>query len=227
MAGCPFQVVGNTVQVLRYSAKFQMDGVDANGNATSTETVNYFVTREGAERAGGTNIQPLDVSDCKWMDGMQVETFDEALAIYQAGKAAWWSGQVEAKCAELSEACHAAIVAGCDVVLEDGSRSNFSLAESDQINLTTALAAVEHGAAGYPYHADGQMCRVFSAADIQAIAQAATAHKLFCTTLCNHLMAWARRVETKEELAAITYQSPLPEDLAEHMQEVMQSASTL
>lgn len=216
----PFEVVGNTVQILRYSATFET----ADGNNT---VLGYFVTAEGAERAGGTNIQQLDVSDCEWMDGMKVETFDQALEIYEAGKAAWWSGQVKVKCSELSESCHTAIVSGCDVTLEDGSTEHFSLAETDQINLTTALAAVERGAAGYPYHADGQMCRVFQAADIQAIAQAATAHKLYCTTLCNHLMAWARRVENKEELAAITYQSQLPEDLAKHMEEVMAGASAL
>lgn len=213
MVRVPFHVIGNTVVIFHFSGKFDV--------GEAGEVTTYFNSQEAAEREGATDIQQLDVSGCEWMDGMRVESFDQALEIYQAGKDAWWAGRVKAKCEELSEACHAAIVSGCDVELADGSTEHFALAETDQINLTTALAAVERGAGGYPYHADGQMCRIFPEVDIHAIAKAATAHKLYCTTLCNHLMAWARRVETKEELEAITYQSQLPEDLEEHMEAVM------
>lgn len=125
------------------------------------------------------------------------------------------------KLAELSGACRAAIVAGCDATLSDGSTGHYSLEETDQINLTAALAAVQDGADGYPYHADGQLCRMYSAADILAVAQEATGHKLYHTTYCNHLMAWARRAETPEELEAITYGAPLPTDLAANMAQVL------
>lgn len=121
------------------------------------------------------------------------------------------------KLAELSAACRAAITAGCDATLTSGVTEHYALEETDQINLSTALAAVEQGAEGYPYHADGQLCRVYPAADILAVAQAATAHKLYHTTYCNHLMAWARRVETAEELAEIAYGVQLPGDLAANM----------
>ena len=116
------------------------------------------------------------------------------------------------KLAELSASCNAAITAGMDVETTQGTE-NFALQENDQINLTTALSAVQSGAAGYPYHADGQLCRLFTAAEIQAIAAASFKHKLYHTTLCNHLRAWARRVETKEELSGITYAADCrPED---------------
>ena len=125
---------------------------------------------------------------------------------------------------ELSAACNAAIVAGMDVETSQGAE-HFSLQETDQINLTTALSAVQAGAAGYPYHADGQLCRMFSAAEIQAIAQASIEHKLYHTTLCNHLLTWARRAETAEELAGIAYTAEgLPEDLAANMAQVLAAA---
>ena len=44
-----------------------------------------------------------------------------------------------------------------------------------------------------------------TAAEIQAIAAASVKHKLYHTTLCNHLLTWARRAATKEELSGITY----------------------
>lgn len=134
-------------------------------------------------------------------------------------------GLKDAKKEELSEACHNAIVAGVDVELSDGTTGHFSLEETDQINLTTAYNAVQNGATGYPYHADGQLCKMYPAADITAISQAATAHKLYHLTYCNHLMAWAKRVETADELAAITYGAELPEDLAANMAEVLSNAS--
>ena len=129
------------------------------------------------------------------------------------------------KLAELSASCNTAITAGMDVETTQGTE-HFSLQETDQINLTTALSAVQSGAAGYPYHADGQLCRLFTAAEIQAIAAASVKHKLYHTTLCNHLLTWARRAETKEELTGITYSADgLPDDLASNMAAVLAAAA--
>ena len=129
------------------------------------------------------------------------------------------------KMAELSSSCNAAITAGMGVETTQGTE-HFSLQETDQINLTTALSAVQSGAAGYPYHADGQLCRLFTAAEIQAIAAASVRHKLYHTTLCNHLLTWARRAETKEEISGITYAADgLPEDLASNMAAVLAAAA--
>ena len=129
------------------------------------------------------------------------------------------------KLAELSSSCNAAITAGMDVETTQGTE-HFSLQETDQINLTTALSAVQSGAAGYPYHADGQLCRLFTAAEIQAIAAASVKHKLYHTTLCNHLLTWARRAETREELSGITYAADgMPDDLAANMASVLAAAA--
>ena len=129
------------------------------------------------------------------------------------------------KLVELSASCNASITAGMDVETTQGTE-HFSLQETDQINLTTALSAVQAGAPGYPYHADGQLCRLFTAAEIQAIAAASVKHKLYHTTLCNHLLTWARRAETKEELSGITYASDgMPEDLAANMASVLAAAA--
>lgn len=128
------------------------------------------------------------------------------------------------KAAELSDGCYAAITGGCDVILADGSTGHFSLEETDQINITAAAGAVAQGAAGYPYHADGQLCRLFSAADIAIVAAAATRHKLYHTTYCNHLLTWERREETADGIVAISYGAELPEDLAKNMAEVLADA---
>lgn len=103
---------------------------------------------------------------------------------------------------------------------------HFSLQETDQINLTTATNAVQQGLTEYPYHADGQLCRMFTAEEILSIANAATKHKLYHTTLCNHLLTWVRRAETKEELDGIIYsEEVLPEDLAANMVYILSLSS--
>ena len=130
-----------------------------------------------------------------------------------------------AKHAEISAASEAAIYAGMDVETTQGTE-HFSLTEKDQINLTTAKNAVDKGAAAYPYHADDEMCRIFTAAEINAIGQASIAHKIYHTTYCNHLFEWIRRADAAE-LAGITYGAELPEDLAAHMQEILTQAGAV
>lgn len=126
-----------------------------------------------------------------------------------------------AKEAEISAACNSAITTGMDVETTHGTE-HFSLQETDQINLTTAYNAVMAGAEQYPYHADGKLCRMFTADEIKAISAASIQHKMYHTTLCNHLLTWARRAETAEELDGITYtEEGMPEDLAQNMAQIM------
>lgn len=126
----------------------------------------------------------------------------------------------------LSNVCNVAILNGIDVETTQGTE-HFSLEETDQINLTTAYNAVMTGMAGYPYHADKTLCRMFSADEIKSVSDAAIAHKMYHTTLCNHLMMWARRVETVEELDLITYsENNMPQDLKENMDAIINASTT-
>lgn len=128
------------------------------------------------------------------------------------------------KLSNLSEICNQTIVAGMDVETTEGIE-HFSLEETDQINLTTALSAIGQGAKGYPYHADKKLCRMFTAVELKAIAEKATAHKLYHTTLCNHLLILARRATTTADLDKITYSAGcLPPDLAENMKKILVAA---
>ena len=129
--------------------------------------------------------------------------------------------------AEISADCNAAIVAGMDVETSQGTE-HFSLQETDQINLTTAYNAILSGATGYPYHADGELCRMFTAEEITAISMASISHKLYHTTLCNHLLTWARRAATELELESITYTADdLPDDLAANMASVLAATAAM
>lgn len=154
-------------------------------------------------------------------DGRAVERTEEEITADRLPSAR------AAKETELSNACNAAIVAGMDVETSQGTE-HFSLQETDQINLTTAYNAIISGAANYPYHADGQLCRMFTAEEITTISTASISHKLYHITLCNHLLTWARRAETAEELGSITYSADnLPEDLAANMAQVLAASAAM
>lgn len=154
----------------------------------------------------------------KWDGEQVVKRTDDELA---ADRMPSLSAVQAAKLAELSAVCNQQIIAGCDVALSATS-GHISLTAEDQINLTAALGAVESGAAGYPYHLDGQLCTTFSAADIRLLAQAAAAHKLYHTTYYNHLAEWVRRCVEIAEVQAVSYGAELPADLAANMQAILE-----
>lgn len=181
----------------------------------------YF--KEGKQAAGFVVIEDDGerVTACHWDE----EAYQAWVAAHPAPDPL--PNAVAQKEAEISAACNAAIVAGMDVETSAGTE-HFSLQETDQINLTTAYNAINTGATAYPYHADGKVCRIFTADEIKAISAASISHKLYHTTLCNHLLTWCRRAETVEEVNGITYSADnLPEDLAANMAQVLAAASAL
>ena len=119
---------------------------------------------------------------------------------------------------EIGAACSAAIYAGIEV-----NGRHYSLTEHDQTEIMAQYTLVKEGAAAVPYHADGQLCRMYPAEEFAALAQAATAHVFYHRTYCNHLNAWIARAGL-EELAGIAYGAELPGDLAQSMAAILSAA---
>lgn len=116
---------------------------------------------------------------------------------------------------EIGVACTAAIYAGVEV---RGKR--YSLTEHDQTELMAQLQTIKEGAPAVLYHADGELCRMYPAAEFAEIATAATAHVFYHRTYCNHMNAWIKRA-TMKQLDKIIYGAELPKDLAESMAEIL------
>lgn len=141
-----------------------------------------------------------------------VPTPEELLAAAQASKRA-----------EVSAACEQIIYNGVSVELSDGSVEHFSMTEHDQINLFGKQVQLAAGAEQLEYHADGQPCRYYSAADMQAIITAAMFHVSYHTTYCNAMNMWISGCETAEEVAEVYYGADVPE---EYQSEVLQAYLT-
>ena len=125
-----------------------------------------------------------------------------------------------AKLAELGQACKETIHSGMDV-----GDLHYALTSDDQDNINGLISMVAQGAPSVPYHADGETCRPYSATEFAAVASAAMAFKIHHTTLCNHLNVWVRRCVSIDEVQAITYSSPLPDDLQANFDMIVGAAN--
>ena len=115
------------------------------------------------------------------------------------------------KLKEVSYACRHTIESGFDIELSDKQMHHFSLDTQDQLNLIT-LSAMAETEELIPYHADGELCKFYSAAEIKAIVAGATKFKTYHTTYHNALKAYINSLSTIEEISAITYGIELPEE---------------
>ena len=129
------------------------------------------------------------------------------------------------KLQEVSDSCEKTICAGIDVTFADGSQEHFSLETSDQTNIDGVFNAVVMGATEYPYHADGEPCKMYSAADIITLYVSTKSFITKQTTYNNALRQWVKRETDKAALEAIKYGDTLPDDLAAEMTDILTKAN--
>lgn len=122
------------------------------------------------------------------------------------------------KIAEMSNTCNKVITNGFDVVLSDGNSYHFSLTTQDQLNLITLSSMVANGEEQIPYHADGELCRFYSAEDINIIITTATQFKTYQISYFNALKAYIESLGDMNEISAITYGVDIP---AEYQSDVL------
>ena len=114
------------------------------------------------------------------------------------------------KIAEMSSTCRATIEAGFDLDIR-GETRHFSLTMQDQLNLMN-LSIMAQTQELIPYHADGEETAFYAKEEINMIVQAATELKVYNTTYYNALKTYINSLETIEEISAITYGTPIPDE---------------
>lgn len=121
----------------------------------------------------------------------------------------------EWKIDQLSDMGEATIFAGTDVELTDGTVKNFTYDLEDQSNLLNAIfiiQALDDLTITLPYHEHGQACELYSALDILAIYISLQIFSTTVQTMTNMRINWVRSCATKDEVRAIEFDTPLPED---------------
>ena len=120
----------------------------------------------------------------------------------------------EEKVKEMNAMQQTVIHQGVDVELTDGSIEHFTLTDQDQASLMALQSQVAQGAEFVPWHNVNQenQCKYYQNADMAKIVQAALSFVVYQVTYFRDLRIYIRSLRTKEEVAAVTYGMPIPEE---------------
>lgn len=130
----------------------------------------------------------------------------------------------ETKLKELSDACNNAINAGTKVQLSEEIIESFTYGLVDQSNISEMFNAVLLGATEYPYHANDDNCRMYSAQDIMTIYAMLSTYKTGQTTYHNQLKQYVKTLTTQEEIEAVVYGQELTGEYLDNYNELMAQA---
>lgn len=116
----------------------------------------------------------------------------------------------ESKINEMKSACNHAITNGFDIALNDEQTYHFSLTIQDQLNLITSAQMIASGSETIPYHADGELCKYYSAADMNAIIEKANAFKTYHVAYFNSLKSYIASLNDMNKISKVFYGSAIP-----------------
>lgn len=196
-----------------YAAPVEEDGTDTTYVSIAQAVSDHNAAAKPREKYWGILIENSVYTVYEYGEVPQPPTEAEQLETLRAEKL---------KAA--SDACEQAICAGIDVTFSDGTQEHFSLQPNDQTNIDGIFSAVTLGVTSYPYHADGELCKMYSASDIVKLYVAAKGHVTQQTTYNNALRQWIKRETSLDTLKSITYGSELPDDLKADVADILQKA---
>ena len=223
-----YYVQNGKVVINKYCVQY-IYSVDNVSSKTTSEVMQYVknkdeltaLLREFNEKGIEYTATEIDVSDIIKYDGVSVGSDEEARRLIEPTL-----DEVKAdKIKEISDICEQTIYKGVDVTLSDGTTKHFSLKIEDQMNLNGLVSQISMGAIkaenGVPYHADGEICEIFNIADFTLIANTTSAFKVQQTTYCNHLMAYIKSLETREEVESVIYGQALTGEFLNNYNTIM------
>ena len=158
----------------------------------NNETI--IIPPEPDEPSGGEEVNPVDIESIEFIRISKIN--------------------------EMSYICRQTIEAGFDLELHNEIQ-HFSLTTQDQLNLM-GLSAMVQTQSLIPYHADGQEVTFYTKEEINQIIDAANTLKVYHTTYFNALKVYINVLETIEEISAIEYGTPIPEEYKTEVLKVLE-----
>lgn len=132
-----------------------------------------------------------------------------------------------AKLTEIKQSCEDYIYAGTDVTLPDNTIEHFTYTLADQSNISEMFTAIMAGATEYPYHADGEICKIYTKEQIVAIYGTLSLFKTEATTYHNSLKAQINAMTDADAILAIKFkETELTGEYLTNYNEMMASAQT-
>ena len=160
----------------------------------------------------------------------QVQRIDEQLNPVIDIEAMSLNETKEYKIKQIGAICRAEIYAGEDVTLSDESVKHYTYDSDDQKNILSAISLIFAARQlGFtleyvPYHSSGHECELtdyFSMVNIYMTLQLRLTR---LTTKCNMLNCMIRECEDKDDVLAITWDTPLKEEYQNRYNEMITSA---
>lgn len=132
-----------------------------------------------------------------------------------------------AKIAEIKQSCEDYIYAGTDVTYSNDTVEHFSYTLADQSNISEMFTAVMAGATEYPYHADGEICKIYTKEQIVTIYGTLSLFKTEATTYHNSLKAQVNAMTDADAITAVKFkETELTGEYLENYAAMMASAKT-
>lgn len=175
--------------------------------------------------AGFVNITVEDQDDGKHVSTIEVN--QEALDAYKATLPDPADSAKSVKIAEIKQSCENYIYAGTDVTYADNTTEHFTYSLADQSNISEMFTAIMAGATEYPYHADGEICKIYSKEQIITIYGTLSLFKTEATTYHNSLKAQIKAMTDVDAISAIKFkETALTGEYLTNYTEMMTSAQT-
>ena len=111
----------------------------------------------------------------------------------------------QSKLTEISKSCEDYIYAGTNVTFPNNTTEHFTYTLADQSNISEMFTAVMAGATEYPYHADGEICKIYTKEQIVAIYGTLSLFKTEATTYHNSLKAQINAMTDVDAILAIKF----------------------
>lgn len=126
----------------------------------------------------------------------------------------------ETKISQLSEDCQNTIFSGTDY-----NNHHYSMKLDDQLNMGVLSNMLINGATSVPYHADDEVCRMYSATEFNAMFTTCMNFKVYNQSYFNQLKDMVKNFSTEIEVANAYYGMPLDEEHMENLNNLLGSVS--
>lgn len=123
--------------------------------------------------------------------------------------------------------CNAYIELGTDIELSDGNIYHFSLSIEDQQNIKNAVDVANLTKAPVPYHADGELCTMFSVQDINKVYIDTIMYITYQTTYFNMLKHYIQNCDDAETIIKSYYLMELPEEYNNKLDDIISQSQNV
>lgn len=220
--------VANSMQLLRYQTKHRINlwcDIDEAQYIMCNDSIyraEWMCPESSDTRGKYETVDVIEISEDEYKSLLETESFEiempapeeiqEEIPIVDYVEAATLDYLIDSKLKQMKTACSNAITNGFDLEVAEGENLHFSLTTQDQLNIITLVnLAASDSSQSYPYHADGQLCRMFSAAEIELIFKSMQMTIARNTTYYNSLKAYIADCKDRDTVQAIYWGCDVPE----------------